>query len=72
MLFGETRIRADLTLGRATTPIYLPDSAASHLPMLPVFTIAALVELRPREDASEQSPTALLARAFGRVLRSRK
>ncbi len=71
-LFGEMRIRADLTVGRATTPIYLPDVAAAHLPLLPVFPIAALVELRPREDAAEQSPTALLTRAFGRVLRSRK
>lgn len=71
-LLGSTRIRAELTIGRLTLPIYLPDSAASHLPLLPVFSLAALVEFRPREDASEQNPTALVAFALGRVLRVRK
>ncbi|NUP06015.1 MAG: DUF2169 domain-containing protein [Polyangiaceae bacterium] len=71
-LLGSPRIRADLTLGRHTMPVYLPDAAASQLPLLPVFPLLALVEFRPREDASEQNPAALVAFALGRVLRSRK
>lgn len=71
-LLGAPRIRADLMLGKGTLPIYLPDSAASQLPLLPVFPLAALVEFRPREDASEANPAALVAFAFGRVLRARK
>lgn len=70
-LLGAPRIRAELTIGRLALPIYLPDSAASHLPLLPSFALAALVELRPREDASEQNPAALVAFALGRVLRTR-
>ena len=31
------RIRAELTIGRLVLPIYLPDSAASHLPLLAAF-----------------------------------
>jgi hypothetical protein len=71
-LLGSPRIRADLTIGRITLPIYLPESAASQLPLLPSFSLAALVELRPREDASEPNAAALVALALGRVLRSRK
>lgn len=71
-LLGAPRIRAELTFGRLTLPIYLPDAVASSLPLLPVFSLAALVELRPREDVSEPNPAALVAFALGRVLRARK
>lgn len=71
-LLGAPRIRAELTLGRVALPIYLPDDAASQLPLLPVFSMAALVEFRPREDASEPNPVALVAFALGRVLRVRR
>jgi hypothetical protein len=71
-LLGAPRIRADLTIGKITLPLYLPESAASQLPLLPSFPLAALVELRPREDASEQNAAALVALSLGRVLRSRK
>jgi hypothetical protein len=72
MLLGSLRIRADLTLGKLTLPIYLPEGAGSQLPLLPVFPLAALVEFRPREDATESNSAALVAFAFGRVLRARK
>lgn len=72
LLLGALRIRAELTLGKGTLPVYLPESAASHLPLLPVFPATALVELRPREDASESNAVALVAHAFGRVLRARR
>ncbi|NUO53854.1 MAG: hypothetical protein HOV80_33845, partial [Polyangiaceae bacterium] len=71
-LMGSPRIRADLTIGKITLPLYLPEPAASQLPLLPAFPLVALVELRPREDASEQNAAALVALALGRVLRSRK
>ncbi len=70
-LLGATRIRATLTLGSTSLPIYLPNAAADLLPLLPTFRLTALVESRPREDACEQSPTALVACAVGRVLRAR-
>lgn len=70
-LLGSPRIRAELALGRVTLPIYLPDSATPHLPLLPTFPSIALVECRPREDASEVHPTALVTVALGRVLRAR-
>ncbi|MBL8743056.1 MAG: hypothetical protein JNK04_18230 [Myxococcales bacterium] len=70
-LLGEPRIRAELAQGRQVTPIYLPEAALSKLPLLPTFEIAALVELRPREDVSESSPVGLVAFALGRVLRTR-
>ena len=37
-----------------------------------LFSALALVELRPREDASEANPDALVAFALGRVFRARK
>ena len=71
-LLGSPRIRADFSLGKTTMPIYLPEGVASKLPLLPSFSAVALVELRPREDASEPSPDALVAFALGRVFRARK
>lgn len=72
MLLGAMRIRAELTIGKATLPIYLPDAAAPQLPLLGTFPLLALVEFRPREDAAEPHPAALVAYAFGRVLRTRR
>jgi hypothetical protein len=72
VLLGRARIRADITLGSTSLPLYLPDSVADVLPLLPTFRLGALVESRPREDASEACPTALLAYAVGRVLRTRQ
>lgn len=71
-LLGAPRIRAELTLGRVAFPIYLPEAAASQLPLLSTFPLTALVELRPREDASEPNATSLVAFALGRVLRARR
>ncbi|MFO0617939.1 MAG: DUF2169 domain-containing protein [Polyangiaceae bacterium] len=71
-LLGAPRIRAEIALGRTALPIYLPESVGAQLPLLPAFPCVALVELRPREDAFETHPTALVAFALGRVLRARK
>ena len=71
-LLGAPRIRTELTLGRHVLPLYLPEAAASQLPLLPLFSLAALVEFRPREDAAEPNAAALVAFAFGRVLRAKK
>ena len=38
--------------------------------MLTSFPVVALVELHPREDASEQSADALLVSALGRIVRT--
>ena len=70
-LLGAPRLRATLTVGSTTVPIYLPNATADLLPLLPSFRMSALVETRPREDAAEASPTALVAFAVGRVLRAR-
>lgn len=71
-LLGSPRIRGEFTFGRTTVPIYLPDSAGPYLPLLQTFPLVALVEHRPKEDAAEPHPDALIAVALGRVLRSRK
>lgn len=70
-LLGSPRIRADVTLGSMVMPLYLPDSVADLLPLLPTFRLAALVESRPREDACEPCSASLVACAVGRVLRAR-
>lgn len=70
-LLGAPRLRAELTLGKVALPIYLPASIATDLPLLPTFRVSALVEARPREDATEPSSTALFALATGRVLHVR-
>jgi hypothetical protein len=70
VLFGGTRIRADLQFPSGVdVPIYLPESAGDLLPMLPSLPVVAAVELRPREDASESNAEALVALAVGRVVR---
>jgi hypothetical protein len=71
-LFGSARIRAEISIGKLAVPIYLPDTTETWLPLVHVFPAVALVELRPREDASEASPDALVALALGRVLRARR
>jgi hypothetical protein len=70
-LLGAPRLRAELTFGRTTLPLYLPESVADKIPLLSAFRLSALVESRPREDAAEPSPTALVAFAVGRVLHAR-
>jgi len=70
-LLGAPRIRADLALGGETLPMYLPDSVAGSLPLLPAFPIVALCEVRPREDGGEAQAEALFAVALGRVLCAR-
>jgi hypothetical protein len=66
-------VRADLTLPRSgeTMPLYLPETAATSLPLLLSFPVVALCEIIPREDLTEPQDEALLASALGRVLRSR-
>ena len=72
-VLGAARVRADMTLTRGgeTMPLYLPETAASSLPLLVAFPVAALCEVLPREDLTETQDEALLAVALGRVLRSR-
>ncbi|UQA56215.1 DUF2169 family type VI secretion system accessory protein [Polyangium aurulentum] len=72
-LLGAPRIRADLTLTRSgeVMVVYLPDSIATSLPLLPAYPVTALVEARPREDIAESHAEALLAMAVGRVLHGR-
>ncbi len=70
-LFGAPRIRAEIAVERVAIPLYLPEAVGEYLPLLPVVSLRALVELRPREDVSEPHPDGLLAFAVARVLRSR-
>jgi hypothetical protein len=69
-ILGESRIRCDLLVPSATAwPCYVIEEVAQKLPLLPSFPIVALVEVRPREDASEAHSESLLVVALGRVLR---
>jgi hypothetical protein len=70
-LLGAARIRAEISIGGETLPIYLPDSIAGSLPLLPAFPVIALCEARPREDGGEQQAEALFPVALGRVLHAR-
>jgi hypothetical protein len=71
-LLGADRVRAELTprSGEAM-PLYLPESAATSLPLLAAFPVLALCEVIPREDLTEAHDEALLACALGRVVRAR-
>ncbi|MEZ4297354.1 MAG: DUF2169 domain-containing protein [Polyangiaceae bacterium] len=69
-VLGEPRIRADLsTPAGETVPAYIPASVLAKLPMLAVFPVVVLGELRPREDAQESHAEAFLVGALGRVVR---
>jgi hypothetical protein len=69
-VLGEARIRAELTTrGGESLPVYIPEAVATRLPMLPSFPVVLVAELRPREDAQEAHPEALVAFAVGRVIR---
>ncbi len=72
-LLGAARVRADLFVGReaAVFLIYVLDSVASSLPLLPAYPVTALCEVRPREDLAETQNEALFAVALGRVLAGR-
>jgi hypothetical protein len=71
-LLGAARLRGDLTVpSLGAIPVYLPESVATLLPLLPSFPAMLLAELRPREDASETHAESLLALAVGRVLQTR-
>ncbi len=72
-VLGASRVRADLTLSRSDTGmlLYLPETAATSLPLLPAFPVVAICEVTPREDLTETQDEALIAAALGRVLRSR-
>lgn len=72
-LLGAPRLRADLLFPRSgdVMPIYLPDAAASSLPLLLSFPVVTLCEVTPREDLTETQDEALLVLAVGRVLKSR-
>jgi hypothetical protein len=72
-LLGAPRLRAELTpvRGGEAMPIYLPEAAATSLPLLAAFPAVTLCEVVPREDLTEVQDEALLAVALGRVLRSR-
>jgi hypothetical protein len=72
-VLGAPRLRADLVLtkGGEAMPLYLPDTAATSLPLLLAFPVVALCEIIPREDLAEAQDEALLASALARVLRSR-
>jgi hypothetical protein len=72
-LLGAPRVRAELVVGRegAAFPLYVLDSVAASLPLLPSFGVTALCEVRPREDVAETQSEALFAVALGRVLHGR-
>ncbi len=67
-VFGASYLRLELTAGRAdgALPVYVPEAVAARLPLLPAFTARLVAELRPREDASEAQPEALVALALAR------
>lgn len=67
-LLGEERLRADLEIEGSSYVAYLPVGAATKLPLVPSVQVVAIVELRPREDASESAAEALLLWAVTRVL----
>jgi hypothetical protein len=70
-ILGEPRIRADLSSSAGSgLPVYLPESVGLRLPMLTSFAVVALVELHPKEDASETGNDSLLVTALGRIVRS--
>jgi hypothetical protein len=73
-ILGAPRVLAELQLpngGGAPMTMYLSDAAATSLPLLVAFSAIALCEVIAREDFAETQEEALLAVAFGRVLRSR-
>jgi hypothetical protein len=72
-VLGAARVRAELTPARGgeAMPLYLPETAATSLPLLVAFPVVALCEIIPREDLTEAQDEALLAVALGRMLRSR-
>jgi len=71
-ILGAPRIRADLTFRNGDVmSMYLPDSAASSLPLLISFPVIAICEVTPREDLTETQDEALVVLALGRVLRTR-
>ena len=67
-VFGARHIVAHLATNTAAAPwpVYLGESARPLLPMLRVFDARLLVELRPRQLASEASPVAGLVLAITR------
>ncbi len=72
-VLGAARVRAELQLpgGGEARLVYLPDTAATSLPLLVAFAVVALCEVIPREDLGEAQDEALLAVAIGRVIRRR-
>ena len=70
IVLGEPRIRCDLTVAGGTAlPCYVPESVGPMLPLLNSFSVVALVEVRPREDAFESHHEALVVAALGRLLK---
>jgi hypothetical protein len=67
-LLGRERLRAEIEIDGSSHVLYLPASAAEQLPLVSSTTVVAIVELRPREDASESATESLLGHAVARVL----
>jgi hypothetical protein len=67
-VLGERRVRCVLELKGASVPVYLPEAAATHLPMFERFRAAVAVEVRAPQDQFEAAPIALVALALGRRL----
>lgn len=73
VVLGQSRIRCELAVhGGSPWPAYVPESVGPKLPMLTSFTVIALSEVRPREDAFESHGEALFFAALGRVVRKRR
>lgn len=73
VVLGQSRIRCELSVhGTSPWPAYVPEALGPKLPMLTSFTVVALAEVRPREDAFESHAEALFFCALGRVVRKRR
>ncbi|HVY44922.1 MAG TPA: hypothetical protein VHB21_03545, partial [Minicystis sp.] len=71
VLLGAKRLRAEIsaTNGGAALPVYLPESLASALPLVPRMRARVVGELRQQEDHTETHPLALVALAVGRIIK---
>jgi hypothetical protein len=68
-VYGAAHVRALLQFGTSPRPwpLYLPDAAASKLPLFTRFPARLLGEPRLQEDQYEAAPTAFVASALARL-----
>ena len=68
-VYGAVHLRAQIQIGNAARlwPVYVPEAAASKLPMFARFNARVLAEVGFQESQYEAHPTALRALAIARV-----